>query len=51
MDLAGPVLTEPVSQQSVAVAARYLFRQGGAGAASSVMTTWLARTGKTMGMR
>ena len=34
MDLAGPVLTEPVSQQSVAVAARYLFRQGGAGAAT-----------------
>ena len=26
MDLAGPVLTEPVSQQSVAVAARFLFR-------------------------
>ena len=34
MDLAGRVLTEPVSQQSVAVAARYLFRQGGAGAAT-----------------
>merc|ERR1711952_582683 len=34
MDLVGPVLTEPVSQQSVAVAARYLFRQAGAGAAS-----------------
>ena len=34
MDLVGPVLTEPVSQQSVAVAARYLFRQAGAGAAT-----------------
>ena len=34
MDLAGPVLTEPVSQQSMAVAARYLFRQAGAGAAT-----------------
>ena len=32
MDLAGPVLTEAVSQQSVAVAARYLFREAGAGA-------------------
>ena len=34
MDLAGPVLTEPVSQLSVAAAARYLFRQVGAGAAT-----------------
>ena len=34
MDLAGPVLTEPVSQQSVAVAARYLFGQAVAGAAT-----------------
>ena len=32
MDLPGLVLTEPVSQQSVAVAARYLFRQADAGA-------------------
>ena len=34
MDLAVPVLTEPVSQQSVAVVARYLFQQAGAGAAT-----------------
>ena len=34
MDLAGPVLTDAVSQQSMSVAARYLFRQAGAGAAT-----------------
>ena len=30
----GPVLTDAVSQQSMSVAARYLFRQAGAGAAT-----------------
>ena len=33
-DLAAPMLAEPVSQQSVAGAARYLMRQAGAGAAT-----------------
>ena len=38
MDLAVPVLTEPVSQQSVAVVAHYLFQQAGAGAATALST-------------
>ena len=36
MDLAAPMLAEPISQQSVAGAARYPMRQAGAGAATAL---------------